>query len=89
MRDENGFSLFEFAIAGLVFGLIAFAGWHLLLKGKDFRDSTNKGQGASDGLKDRLQNIDDFQSCAEAGNPVQESHPRRCTYQNRTYTETL
>lgn len=33
--------------------------------------------------------IDSFQDCVDAGNPVMESHPRRCIAGNTTYTETV
>jgi len=33
--------------------------------------------------------IDDFATCAAAGNPVMESYPRQCSYGGVTYTEIL
>ena len=33
--------------------------------------------------------VDDFETCIEAGNPAMESYPRQCRHGDRTYTEVI
>lgn len=33
--------------------------------------------------------ITNFEECVDAGNPIQESHPRQCTHNGETYTENI
>lgn len=74
--NNKGFSLIEGILIFAIVAAIAGVGWYVWSKRNP------------DASSNSTTTITNFQQCKDAGNPIQESYPEKCTANGQTYTNT-
>lgn len=74
--NNKGFSLFEGILIFVIIATLGGVGWYVWSKRNPNASSINPAT------------ITNFQQCKDAGNPIQESYPEKCSADGQTYTNT-
>jgi hypothetical protein len=74
--NSKGFSVVEGLLVVVILAAIGGVGWYIYNRNSSNSANTSTGS------------ITNFQECKDAGNPVQESYPEKCTVNGQTYTNT-